>query len=123
MVDKGDGRKGRRSVSKEDIPDNISFRRRRSNDRTGRYILLVITFVQPDIMGSGRTQGGGLDDTRPAGRMDGRRVGKNILCIDLPFEIEKGLHGKEDAIHREEQGVKQYPMDSFYHLYKDSNKI
>jgi hypothetical protein len=76
--------------------------------RTGRNILLVKTFVEPDGMRGGRMQ-----RRRPGYRgvilmaIDKTRIMKEIPGVGVAFEIIKGLYGKENTIHPKKQGVKK----------------
>ena len=86
--------------------------------RRESYVFLVKPLIQPDLVGRRRLQRGGFDNvlTLP-GKMGNGRIAENILCIDMPLEIEKGFYRKEYPVHRHEEGVKQEFIYSFRHSF------
>ena len=94
-----------RQVDGKDIANG----RCRWKDGAGRHVFLVEPFVEPDIMRGRGVQRGGVGDVEVVlctGVCQGR-VAEDVPGVGLPFEIEKGFYGKEDAVHSQEEGVEQ----------------
>src|ERR1700754_852692 len=116
-VDHRDGWKGNDAVGAEHSWYQRQHRRGYTDQGTRSNVFLMVAFVQSEIMFGRRLERCGSDSMLMASRkMDEGGIFEKILCVDLSFKIEKRLYRKEYAVHRQDEGVEQNLMYSFFHV-------
>lgn len=130
----GNNRRSAKTVGKEgdgwkmNIPVGAVVRTLHRSDwcprreyRAGRHRFGVISLIQAEAVGGG-TQGQGPGNGQMMGVSEGREP-ELLLGIRLAFKIIKGLNGKKDAIHRQQQGVEKHSIYPVFHLNLSNRKV
>jgi len=109
MVDRNQGQKKFR-INHRHFRRNIGYRYLHPQNDAGKEVLLLIPFIQPDLMRRRETCSRRADAPVTGGMADDGRLSEELFCIGMAFEIVERFHREEYPVHDDEQGVEQVLM-------------